>query len=174
MQNSNSSSEPGSAKEESSSTTSEKGRLVAKQFTVDGEIDIWRKDNINTPDPLAVEPLHMPLPKYFRKKHADHLWAMWTLIQQVKALPRRKIPVIRDECLNAGMRKQIIRELEDMGFLKTRILKIVEARSPSKSVGGRACVYPTTQGRAYFREVIEAAAKGDKNVLDQISSDPKV
>lgn len=135
------------------------GRMVAIKFTADGEIPIIRKGGKDTEIPLPVEPFK-GVPKGWKNKHSEGMWKLNECIEQVKALKRREIPLLRDEAVGLGIPKSILKDLESFGMIRHRLLKILDRTRGSKPTGGRMVVYFTLQGHAYVREAMN---KGESN-----------
>lgn len=127
------------------------GRIVAIEFTPDGEVPVVRRSGID---------LRMPMPKVeftkppkMKQKHHEAMMHMDYLVGMVKAKPNRKIPLTRNEAVENGLEKKDIKALEDLGLIRQRILDIKRGK---KSVGGMACIYFTPLGHAYMREKVYA------------------
>lgn len=131
------------------------GKLVGFRFTLDGEVEVRLKDGKQVDQPLAEEPLK-ELPSWFKPTHHEAVEIMNDAIVQLKTkMPKRQIPLTREEIVQA-VPKKVLRQLEELGLVRQRIISLTRMNT-GKTVGGRAVVYFTAQGRAYVREKVSSS-----------------
>ena len=123
-------------------------RHMATEFTIDGEVKLMRIKGVETRVPHPEEELQS-LPASFKEKHQDAMIIMLKAVNEAKAIKERKVPLTREELIESGVPKTIVRELEGFGLIQQRIVSLLRG---AKAVGGRAVVYFTPQGHAYVRE----------------------
>lgn len=130
------------------------GRLIALKFTVDGEVPILRKNGADVETPLPEEEFR-GVPEGWKSKHSETMWKLHECFEQVRSMPRRQIPLLRDEATGVGISKSLLKDLEAFGMIRHRLLKVLDKRLGGKPVGGRMVVYFTPQGHAYVREALK-------------------
>jgi len=119
---------------------------VGVRFTVDGEVNVFRKGAIQEDDPLKVvdytgkelfEPLH------------DAMGALYTAVMQIKAKGTRLVPVTRAELRGWGVERGLLAKLEKLGLIKQRIVKLNKVSG--KNQPAQVICYFTDEGRGYVR-----------------------
>lgn len=130
------------------------GRMIAIKFTVDGEVPIVRRDGKDVEMGIPEEEFRGP-PKGWKQKHSEGMWKLHECMEQVRALERRQIPLLRDEAVSVGIPKSVLKDLEAFGMVRHRLLKILDRSRGGKPTGGRMVVYFTPQGHAYVREALK-------------------
>lgn len=130
-----------------------RGTPAGVKYTADGEVQLVYGDNAQRIEqPLTEEPLH-EMRADFKEKHHEAMLLLNEAILSVKRMKNRQVPLTRDE-LNDAVSKKTLRQLENFGLVQQRIVPLLRA-STGTSVGGKALVYFTPQGRAYVRERIQ-------------------
>ena len=130
-----------------------RGSPAGVKYTVDGEVQLVYGDNAQRVEqPLVEEPLD-EMEASFKDKHHEAMVLLNEAILSVKRMKNRQVPLTRDE-LNDAVSKKTLRQLENFGLVQQRIVPLLRA-STGTSVGGKALIYFTPQGRAYVRERIQ-------------------
>ena len=134
------------------------GRL-AMLLTPEGEIPVMTDQAGNVIQELPVPKVELKaLPKEFRPKHHAGIMSLAAFVGMIVGT-KRKIPATRDELIEQwGLTKPLIQDLEKMGFVKTRITPLIQAKT-GRSVGARAVVFHTPLGHAYIRKVQNEAVQ---------------
>lgn len=128
------------------------GRAVAKRFTVHGEVIVLQVDGKYVDVPFEADQLD-PLPAKFGAKHRDVMEIIYSAVTQIAENKNRTVPLTRNELTKEfGAEIKIVKDLERFGLIRTRLIKLVPAKTPRATKGeSRAICYFTPQGRAYVR-----------------------
>lgn len=114
-----------------------------------------------------------PLPKAFvqpakfKAQHAEALYKIGMFRAMIrKEAPKRVLPILRGEMESFGVAKTVLNELEKMGLVMQRLIKVEDAKNNNKPVGARSIVYLTPMGKAFFaptlQEVVSEPARSDR------------
>lgn len=128
--------------------------IVAKKFSINGEILIIRKDGKDSE--VMVEEEFKGLPDRFKWKavHTEAMASIAFLISEIlKKVPNRKVPLTREECVNYGIDKKELKHLSRSGYLVLKSLKLNNVKG--QHVKDIDVVYFTPQGRAYMKNIWE-------------------
>lgn len=125
--------------------------VVGVSYTVDGEIYVCKKDGKEFSLPLEVEDLYPRTDELVDMYLKTAMGRIYALVEDIKKTGRRAVPGLRDEVLNRGVSKKELGKLEKLGLIQMRLIALNNAKT-KKSVGARACIHFTKQGRAYVRK----------------------
>lgn len=125
--------------------------VVGVSYTVDGEVYVCKKDGKEFSLPLEVEDLYPRTDELVDMYLKTAMGRIYALVEDIKKTGRRAVPGLRDEVLNRGVSKKELGKLEKLGLIQMRLIALNNAKT-KKSVGARACIHFTKQGRAYVRK----------------------
>lgn len=127
---------------------------VAIKYTVDGPIEYYRVDGKDVAAPLITPEFEGTLE--IREDILDALHKIISMIEAIRSLPKRELPLIREECEDAGIEKRIIKKLINKGLLEEYLIGIVDRKqlnpltNKAKAVGARPLIFLTAYGRSYL------------------------
>lgn len=139
------------------------GRLVGVKFTADGEVLVVRQNGMDVEQHLP-DVTFAGLPKKWREKHAKAMFQVQWGIDKVKKLKNRQLPLLRDEAMGLGVDKATLKDLETFGFIKQRIIKVIDRNNGGRNIGGRVVIYLTPYGKAYVQDVLMRAEERKRSV----------
>lgn len=132
--------------------------VVAKKFTIDGEVFVCKRGDTPFELPLEVEPFGA-YPIGFKERHRRALHIMHMLVEDIRGL-KRHVPPTRSELIERGIPKKDLEKLEGWGFVKSAVIPL-QAATPTDGTTMALkprpiyCVYYTNQGRALVRELFD-------------------
>jgi hypothetical protein len=148
------------------------GRIVGVRYTLDGEKPVIRQQGKDVEMELPAEPFQGLHEEWKVNKHRNAMFTISKLVDKIKReFPLRKLPLLRGELLQFGVKKKTIEQLQSFGLVQERIVSVEDERNGNKKVGARVIVYFTSQGRAYINAVLEEI-KERKNAITAVTSNP--
>jgi len=130
------------------------GNLMALKFTPDGEVPIVRRNGRDVEESFPAEE-YKGRPKGWKLEHSEAMFKLNLAINEVLALKNRQIPLLREEAIAMDVPKRMLKELERFGYVRQRIIKILDSLKSNKSAGGRAVVYFLPQGKAFMADILK-------------------
>lgn len=127
---------------------------VAIKYTVDGPIEYYRIDGKDVAKPLVTPEFEGTLE--IREDVLDGLHKVISMIEAIRSLPKRELPLTRKECEEAGIEKRTIKKLAKMGLLEEFLIGIVDRTqlnpltNKAKAIGARPLIFLTAYGRSYL------------------------
>lgn len=130
------------------------GEIIAVKYTMDGEILIVRENGKDIEKAIPTAEFK-GLPKKWRGQHTEAMASIAYLIGEAKKIKAREMPLTRQECIDYGVNKTVIKALEKMGMITQRLITMKDAKT-KKSVGGKMIIYFTPYGRSYMENLWKA------------------
>jgi hypothetical protein len=122
--------------------------VVAKKFTIDGEVYVCKRGNVPFELPLEVEALG-ELPAELKARQVAAMDTIHSFVEELRRMSRA-VPPLRNELKKRGVTKKDLELLERLGFLKSALIPLQAA--DGKRTKPVYCAYFTNQGRALVRE----------------------
>lgn len=129
----------------------EDGTLQAIKYTPDGEVFMVTEGG-RVVEKTRPEETLKPLPAKWKSKHKEAMFSIEQGIRLVKDLGLRQIPLTRNECIDLGVPKGTLKDLEKFGMIQQQIISIVDTQDNNKPTGGKVVVFFTPQGKAYIKK----------------------
>jgi len=145
------------------------GVIVGRKFTIDGEVFVCKRGDVPFELPLEVEDYEG---KVLTSDLAAGMTALFNLTKNIHSKPQRMVPPTREEFRTwveeTNVRtpaKKVLRDLESKGLIQERLISLQKASTILDkggkpmliSVGARACIMFTNQGRSYVRATIDSS-----------------
>jgi hypothetical protein len=121
------------------------------RFTLDGEVNVFKKGAIQDDEPLKVVEYtggELPAPLHVA------MGTLYTAVMQIKEKGTRAVPVTRAEMGQFGVERKSLAKLEKLGLIKQRIVKL--SKMSGKSQPAQVICYFTDEGRGYVRVYFDA------------------
>lgn len=160
--------------------------IVGKKYGIDGEVFVCKKGDVPFELPLEIETYNVIEEQTLKEIHIIAMKNIYLAVQDIHTKPHRKVPLTRDELEEQGIPKKVCRQLCDLGLLQEHLVPLLkksdlfgaDGKPVMKSVGVKACILFTKQGRAYVRAAIDpeygTAGKehwdGVKDAADELRS----
>lgn len=139
-------------------------RPVAIKYTLDGEVVVLGKPHPDDPKKMLVHDLPLKvvetsiLPPNWTSRHDFIMGIVHEAVMQIKNnMPKRQVPVTRNELSTFGVEKHELAKMVKWGFLAERTITLHRQGEHDKNKGtpmGCAVVYFTPVGRAYIRKAL--------------------
>jgi len=147
--------------------------VTGVSYTIDGEVYVCKKDGKEFSLPLEIEDLYPRTDELVDVYLKTAMGRLYALVEDIKKTGNRAVPLLRDEAITRGVSKKEIGKLEKLGLVQVRIVALNNVKT-KKSVGARACIHFTKQGRAYVRKYFNPSYGTDRaNEWDAVRADPK-
>jgi hypothetical protein len=128
-------------------------RVVARRFTPDGEIYIYKHQGIETEAPLAMPPWPEDQEHKLDAKQFDAMHIIYTAVEQIKD-KGRLVPMLRSEAFGFGIEKPTLAYLVKRELVGERVIPL-KRNTDQKNIGSRAVIYFTPAGRSLVKKYID-------------------